>query len=152
LLQRWKIEREAQARRDIGRTAAEQLRSLIVELHVGHLVESGVGRTRKFLFKIANPQTRPATIVGAGIEARIVGVSAPAFKPEALWYPPYLALPCEIKDGQSVTFSEGVEFFESELRGKGITPPVEVIGYATDGLGHRHESKPTTYTREVGAG
>ena len=153
LLQRWKIDREAQARRDVGRTAAEQqVRGLIVELHVGHLVESGIGRTPKFLFKIANPHTRPATIVGAGIEAHSVDISAPVFKPEAHWHPPYIAIPCVIKDGQSVTFSSDIEFFEFELRARGVTPPVEVIGYVTDALGNRHESKATTFELENGAG
>jgi hypothetical protein len=38
------------------------------------------------------------------------------------------------------------------LRARQITPPLEVIGYVTDALGNRHESKPTTYVRDDGAG
>jgi hypothetical protein len=153
LLQRWKIDREAQARRDLGRAAAEpNVRGLMVELHIGHLVEDGVGRTRKFLFKVANPNTRPATIVGAGIDSRAFAISVPIIKPEALWYPPRLALPSEITDGQSVTFSSAVDYFESHLRTRQITPPLEVIGYVTDALGNRHESNPTIYTRDDPAG
>jgi hypothetical protein len=149
LLQRWKIDRKAQARRDVGRAGTEQnVRGLMVELHVGHLVESGVGRTPKFVFKVANPHTRPATIVGAGVDARTFGISAPVLRPEALWYPPRLALPSEISDGQSITFSSDVDYFESELRARQIAPPLEVVGYVTDALGNRHESKPTTYALE----
>src|SRR6185436_13906485 len=56
LLQRWKIEREAEARRQIGRAVADQPhRVLVVKLNVGDYVESDLGRTTpKFLFQVAN--------------------------------------------------------------------------------------------------
>jgi len=153
VLQRWKIDREAEARRQIGRTTAEQsARDLIVELHVGELDESGVGRTPKFRFKLSNPNERPATIWGAGIEAPELGISAPVLKPELLVFPPQLALPRQITDGQGLAFSASIDYFESELRAKRVVPPVQVIGYVTDALGKRHESKPTTYSRDTSAG
>jgi len=152
VLQRWKIEREAEARRQIGRASAEPSRDLIVELHVGELIESGVGRTPKFLFKVANPNQRPATIWGAGVEAPDAGISVPIFKPELLVFPPRLAFPREIDDGQGFAFSGAVDYFESELRSKKVVPPVQVIGYVTDALGNCHQSKPTTYSRWSSAG
>jgi len=146
--QRWKIDREAEARRQIGRAAVEQeARDLIVELYLGELVQSGVGRTPKFLFKVSNPNQRPVTLWGAGIEAPEVGISAPVFEPELLVFPPQLAFPREITDGQGFAFSGAIDYFESELRAKRVVPPVQVIGYVTDALGNRHESKPTTYSR-----
>jgi hypothetical protein len=123
------------------------VRPLLVELQVGELVERDVGRAPKFVFKVVNPNPRPVTISGAGVEARAAGISVPAFKPETLAYPPRLALSHELTDGQRLDFMESVDFFESELQKRGINPPVEVIGYVTDAFGKRHESKPTTYLR-----
>ncbi len=150
VLQRWKIDREAQARRDVGRSLNEpEARGLIVEVHLAELVEVGVAPTQRFLFKVANPHTRPATIVGAGIEAPSAGISAPVFSPLTLWNPPRFALPWEITDGQSATFSSDVEYFESELRSRGVKVPVEIFGYVSDALGNRHDSKSTTYDRSL---
>jgi hypothetical protein len=129
-----------------------EFRPLVVELHVGELVERDVGSTPKFVFKVVNPNRRPITVSGAGIEARTAGISIPAFKPETLMYPPRLALSRELHDGQRLDFMEAVDFFESELEKRGIKPPIEVVGYVTDAFGRRHESKPTTYTRPEIAG
>jgi hypothetical protein len=129
-----------------------EYRSLLVELHVGELVERDVGRTPKFVFKVVNPNPRPVTVSGAGVEARTAGISVPAFMPQTLVYPPRLALSCQLTDGQRLDFMESVEFFEGELHKRGIEPPVEVIGYVSDAFGRRHESKPTTYMRPSNAG
>jgi hypothetical protein len=153
LLQRWKIEREAEARRQIGLAAEGQSkRELIVELSVGELVGTGVGKTPIFLFKVANPHERPATIWGAGVEVPGTGISAPVFKPQLLVFPPRIALPMQIADGEGFAFSEPVEHFKSEMRAKKLAPPVQVIGYVTDALGNRHESKPVTFEVKIGAG
>jgi hypothetical protein len=129
-----------------------ELRPLLVELHVGELVERDIGRTPKFVFKVVNPNQRPVTVSGAGVEARSAGISVPAFMPQTLMYPPRLAFSRELTDGQRLDFMEAVDFFEAELHKRGIEPPVEVIGYVTDAFGGRHESKPTTYTRPRNAG
>jgi hypothetical protein len=126
--------------------------SLVVEFQVGELFERGIGRTPKFVFKVVNPNPRPVTISGAGVEARSADISAPAFKPETLTDPPRIALSRELNDGQRLDFMESVDFFEAELHRRGIEPPIEVIGYVTDALGRRHESKPTTYARRQNAG
>jgi hypothetical protein len=152
-LQRWKVDREAEARRQIGRATPDQsARDLIVELHVGELVEANVGTTRRFLFKVANPSERPTTVWGAGVDAPDFGISAPAFDPMLLVYPPQFAFPREVTDGQGFAFHSSIDYFESQLLSKNIAPPIQVIGYVTDALGNRHESKPTTYSRDRIAG
>ena len=144
ILQRWKVDREAEARRQVGLAsvadAKEQLdRGVFLEFHVGELVESGVGRTPKFIFKVANPNQRPVTIWGGGIEAPEHGVSVPVIKPE------YNPLPQQITDGNALMFMSSVDYFVSELRRKSIRTPVQVIGYVTDALGTRYESKPVEF-------
>jgi hypothetical protein len=134
-----------------GNNEAE-FRPLLVELHVGELVERDVGRTPKFVFKVVNPNQRPVTVSGAGVEARSAGIAIPAFMPQTLVYPPRLALSRELTDGQRLDFMESVDFFEAELHKRNIEPPVEVIGYVTDAFNRRHESKPTTYMRPRNAG
>ena len=133
-------------------TSRRDDRHLIVKLHVGELRGRDVEPTRKFLFQVANPSPRPATICGAGVEARAAGIAAPAFMPQTLFDPPRLALPWQINDGQRADFMEPVEFFESQLKTKHAVPPIEIIGYVTDAFGNRHESEPTIYERSSGAG
>lgn len=149
IIQRWKVDREAQARREIGLAASEEQRKLTVKLAVGAFVQEGVGSTPKFVFSVANPHQRPATIWGAGVEAPELGVSAPAFKPELLMFPPRPALPTEITDGSGVAFMESIDYFQSQLHAKKASAPVNVIGYVTDALGNRHESEPVVF--EVGS-
>src|ERR1041385_2986830 len=84
IIQRWKVDREAEARRQIGLAASDQQRKLIVKLAVGAFVREGIGSTPKFVFSVANPHPRPATIWGAGVEASELGISAPALYPELL--------------------------------------------------------------------
>jgi hypothetical protein len=119
-----------------------------VKLSVGMFVETDVGRTPKFVFSVANPHQRPATIWGAGVEAPDCGISAPAFNPELLIFPPRLAFPAELTDGAGVAFMESIDYFLSQLRAKKVTPPVQVIGYVTDALGNRHESARVAF--EIG--
>jgi|SRR6185436_12896755 len=145
-IQRWKVDREAEARRQIGLAASEQPpRRLVVKLAVGEFVQEGRGRTPKFVFNVANPHQRPVTICGAGVEAPGLGISAPAFNPELLIIPPRLALPSELTDGAGVAFMESIDYFQSQLRTKNVVPPVKVIGYVTDALGNRHESEPMLF-------
>jgi len=127
-------------------------RDLIVKLHVGELRGSDIHPTPRFLFQVANPNRRPATICGAGVEARTAGISAPAFMPQTLFDPPRLALPWQINDGQRADFMESVEFFDSQLEPRHALPPIEIIGYVIDAFGNRHESEPTIYARSRGAG
>jgi len=94
---------------------------------------------------VSNPHERPATIWGAGVEAPELGISAPAFYPELLIFPPRLALPAELTDGAGVAFMESVDYFRSQLTAKKISSPVNVIGYVTDALGNRHESTSVVF-------
>jgi hypothetical protein len=143
VLQRWKIDREADARRQVG-IATNQLKNqqvsrLIVELHVGEYVVSDISRTPKFIFKVANPNERPVTVCGAGVESLAGGVSAPVFRPELNSFPQQLA------DGQSFMFMSPIDYFASQLRAKKVATPVQVIGYVTDTLGNQHESTPVPF-------
>ena len=79
------------------------------------------------------------------MEAPELGISAPAFKPELLIFPPRLALPSELTDGAGIAFMESIDFFQSQLRTNKVSPPINVIGYVTDALGNRHESDPTVF-------
>ena len=97
--------------------------------------------TPKFTFKVANPHTRPATVMGAGIEAPAIGLSVPVIRFEIS------RPPLEITDGQAMHFLSDVDFFESQLRGRGVTEPVEIIGYVTDALGQHHRSAPVMYPK-----
>lgn len=146
------LDARAAAEAERGLTNEAEFRPLVVHLHVGELVERDVGRSSKFVFKVVNPNQRPVTVSGAGVEARLAGISIPAFMPQTLVYPPRLALSCELTDGQRLDFMESVDFFQAELRKRGIEPPVEVIGYVTDAFDRRHESKPTTFMRSRNAG
>lgn len=149
VLQRWKIDREAEARRQVGLAWAgeseQSRRGVVLEFLVGELVEVGVGRTPKFIFKVANANQRPVTIWGGGIEAPEHGISVPVIKPE------YNALPQQITDGNALMFMSSIDYFASELRRKKIRTPVHVIGYVTDALGARYESQPVEFPlRTVG--
>jgi hypothetical protein len=144
--------RDADTREARSRGNGQEARPLLVELHVGELVDRDVGATPKFIFKVVNPNLRPVTVCGAGIEARAAGISVPAIKPETLWYPSRIALARELSDGQRLDFVESVDFFETKLRERSIEPPMEIIGYVTDAFGNHHESKPTTYIRPQTAG
>lgn len=140
VLQRWKIDREAEARRQIGLAGGEQSRrGVVLEFYVGELVERGVGRSFKFIFKVANPNERPVTIWGGGVEAPEHGISVPVMKPE------YNPLPQQITDGNALMFMSSIDHFVSELRRRRIPTPVQIIGYVTDALGGRYKSKPVEF-------
>jgi len=148
ILQGWKHRREGEAKSAVGLAerktslrgrAPHGERPLLVEFAVGKLVERGVGETPKFVFKVANPHARPATIVGAGIEAPSIGLSVPVLRFE-MSQPPQ-----QITDGQSMAFLSDVDLFEAQLRGRGVIGQVEVVGYVTDALGQRHQSTPVIF-------
>ena len=142
VLQRWKIEREAEARRDVGLSSqkrAEESQPLLVRSYVGKYVHEGRPDTLKFVFQVSNPNHRPVTVWGAGMEAPEVGVSAPVINPEFSWFPH------ELTDGQGFMFASSTDYFASELHHKGIDRPVDTIGYVTDALGRTHRSKPVKF-------
>lgn len=111
----WKIEREAEARRHVGLSSqkrAEESQVLLVRFYVGKFVHEGRPDTLKFVFQVSNPNHRPVTVWGAGMEAPEVGVSAPVIKPEFSWFPH------ELTDGQGFMFASSTDYFASELHHK----------------------------------
>lgn len=145
VLQRWKIEREAEARRAIGlsnhQAGAEPAR-LLVRFAVGKHVQEGWPDEIKFVFTVSNPSTRPISVWGAGVEAPTAGVSVPVVRPEIGTFPHHLT------DGQGFMFLSPVSYFESELHRKGVDTPIQIVGYVTDALGRTHKSEPVRYPEE----
>jgi len=145
VLQRWKTQREAEARRALGLANSQNgagVGRLLVRFGIGKHVQQGSLDEIKFVFTVSNPNARPVSVCGAGIEALAVGVSVPVIKPELSMFPHQLT------DGQGFMFLSSVSYFDSELRRKGVNAPIEIVGYVTDALGRTHKSDPVRYPEE----
>lgn len=145
VLQRWKIDREAEARRQVGlsvRDREQESTGLLVRFAVGKWAREGFRDEIRFVFTVSNPNARPVSIWGAGIEAPSVDIAVPVVRPELSMFPH------ELTDGQGFMFLSSTDPFEAELRRKRITDHVEVIGYVTDALGRKHRSEPVTYPED----